>query len=93
MSEKQVEAVKAARSVKPYQKIAAVIDTMPERFTLLELCKAAGIEHTGGVGVRLIVAGLLERTFKCTPPMSLPNKPRLWKRPIKKEVTDGNQIT
>ena len=90
MSEKQKEAVKAARSAKTYLKIAAVIDTMPEKFTLLELCKAAGIEHTGGVGVRLIVAGLLERTFKCIPPAGVRHKPLLWKRPMKKEIIDEN---
>jgi hypothetical protein len=74
------------RAAKPLQQIAAVIDTMPERFTLLELCKAAGIKNTGGVGVRLVVAGLLARAFKCTPPASQLHKVKLWKRPMKKET-------
>lgn len=64
-SERQVEASTAARRAAIYKKIAAVIESMPDRFRALDLYKAAGITRHNHPGQRMMIASVLRHDFGC----------------------------
>ena len=79
-SDRQVEASTTVRRAALYAKIAAVIDTMPDRFQATELYKAAGIENHNQPGYRMMIASVLAQDFKCESILK-PGGARYWRKP------------
>lgn len=80
-SDIQVEASASARRASLYAKIAAVIDTLPERFQATDLYRAAGIEKSAASpSYRMMVAAVLGQDFKCES-IQRPGGSRYWRKP------------
>ena len=81
MSNKQVEATLTTNRGKVYQQIAAVFDSLPDRFTATELYKAAKLESTHAMQRRTLIASVLVDAFKCISIKSAGGRGRHWKKP------------
>lgn len=78
---KQVEATVTSNRGKVYRQIAAVFDSLPDRFTATELYKAAKLESTRTGQRRMLIASVLADTFKCVSVRSDGVRGRYWKKP------------
>ena len=65
MSNKQIEATLTSNRGKVYRQIAAVFDSLPDRFTATELYKTAGLAATNDMRRRMLIASVLVDAFKC----------------------------
>ena len=77
MNEQQKETATAGVMAYRYTRIAAVFDTMPDRFKMLDLMDAAGIKDA--MQVRAAVSTILFRDFKCIQVGTSAN--RVWRTP------------
>lgn len=77
MSDKQKEAAGAGVMGSRFEKIAAVFDTMPERFKMFDLMRKAGIKDSPQV--RSVMGSILARDFKCINVCT--SSGRFWKKP------------
>lgn len=77
---KQVEATLTSNRGKVYRQIAAVFDSLPDRFTATELHKAARLE-SAHMQRRTLIASVLAETFKCVCVRSDGGRGRYWKKP------------
>ena len=77
MSGLQKEAAACKALGRRYQKIAAVFETMPDRFKLADLLKASGLGD--GYMARSAITVILYRDFKCIDVG--PRTNRVWKKP------------
>ena len=80
---KQVEATLTSNRGKVYRQIAAVFDSLPDRFTATELYKAAKLESTHAMQRRALIASVLLESFKCVSVSvrSDGGRGRYWKKP------------
>ena len=78
---KQVEATLTSNRGKVYRQIAAVFDSLPDRFTATELYKAAKLESTHVMQRRMLIASVLVDAFKCICIKSDGGRGRHWKKP------------
>ena len=78
---KQVEATLTSNRGKVYRQIAAVFDSLPDRFTATELYKAARLESTRTGQRRMLIASVLADDFKCICIKSDGGRGRHWKKP------------
>ena len=78
---KQVEATVTSHRGKVYRQIAAVFDSLPDRFTATELYKAAKLESTRAMLRRILIASVLSERFKCVCIKSYGGRGRHWKKP------------
>ena len=78
---KQVEATLTSNRGKVYRQIAAVFDSLPDRFTATELYKAAKLESTRTGQRRMLIASVLVDAFKCISIKSDGHRGRHWKKP------------
>ena len=62
---KQIEATLTSNRGKVYRQIAAVFDSLPDRFTATELYKAAKMESTHAMQRSMLIASVLSEDFKC----------------------------
>lgn len=83
--DKQVEASTSARRASIYAKIAAVIDSMPDRFKAVDLYKAAGIQNHNHPGHRMMIAAVMSQDFKCESIIQ-PGGKRYWRKPNAKPL-------
>lgn len=81
MSNKQIEATLTSNRGRVYQQIAAVFDSLPDRFTATELYKAAGLAATNVMQRRMLIASVLAYDFKCISINSGAGRGRHWKKP------------
>ena len=81
---KQVEATLTSNRGKVYRQIAAVFDSLPDRFTATELYKAAKMESTHALPRRMLIASVLADDFKCICIKSAGGRGRHWKKPGEK---------
>ena len=81
MSNKQIEATLTSNRGKVYRQIAAVFDSLPDRFTATELYKAAKLESSHAVQRRMLIASVLSEDFKCVCVRSAGGRGRHWKKP------------
>lgn len=80
MSKLQVENSTTSRRAVLYQKIATVIDQMPDRFQATELYERAGIKRHNHPGHRMMIASILQQDFKLLQ-ITQPGGKRHWKKP------------
>lgn len=78
---KQVEATVTSNRGTVYRQIAAVFDSLPDRFTATELYKAAKLESTHAMQRRILIASVLAESFKCVCVLSAGGRGRHWKKP------------
>ena len=78
---KQIEATLTSNRGKVYRQIAAVFDSLPDRFTATELYKAAKLESTHAMQRRALIASVLSEAFKCVCVRSAGGRGRYWKKP------------
>ena len=78
---KQVEATLTFNRGKVYRQIAAVFDSLPDRFTATELYKAANLESSHTMQRRALIASVLSDTFKCVSVRSDGGRGWHWKKP------------
>lgn len=80
---KQIEATLTSNRGKVYRQIAAVFDSLPDRFTATELYNAAKLESTHAMQRRALIAAVLADTFKCVSVRSDCDggRDRYWKKP------------
>ena len=78
---KQVESTVTTNRGKVYRQIAAVFDTLPDRFTATELYRAAGLASTNAMQRRMLIASVLADDFKCISIKSDGGRGRHWKKP------------
>ena len=78
---KQVESTVTTNRGKVYRQIAAVFDTLPDRFTATELYRAAGLASTNAMQRRMLIASVLAYDFKCISIKSDGGRGRHWKKP------------
>ena len=76
---KQVEATLTSNRGKVYRQIAAVFDSLPDRFTATELYKAAKLESTHAMQRRTLIASVLSESFKCISVISDGGRGWYWK--------------
>ena len=81
MINKQIEATLTSTRGKVYRQIAAVFDSLPERFTATELYNAAKLDSTHTMQRRALIASVLSETFKCVSVRSYDGIGRQWKKP------------
>ena len=77
---KQVEATFTSNRGKVYRQIAAVFDSLPDRFTATELYKAARLESARAMQRRMLIAAVLSEDFKCVSVRSDGGRGRYWKK-------------
>ena len=77
MSELQKENSAAGAMAYRYNRIAPVFGTLPDRFKMLDLIRAAGIKDCAQV--RAAVGSILFRDFKCIQVGTGAN--RVWRKP------------
>lgn len=82
MSNKQIEATLTSIRGKVYRQIAAVFDSLPDRFTATELYKTAGLASTNVMQRRMLIASVLVDAFKCISIKSDGGQRRYWKKPV-----------
>ena len=78
---KQIEATRTSNRGKVYRQIAAVFDSLPDRFTATELYNAAKLESTRTGQRRMLIASVLSEAFKCVSVRSDGGRGRHWKKP------------
>ena len=81
MSNKQIEATLTSNRSKVYRQIAAVFDSLPDRFTATELYRAARLASTNAMQRRMLIASVLADDFKCISIKSDGGRGRHWKKP------------
>ena len=78
---KQIEATLTSNRGKVYRQIAAVFDSLPDRFTATELYNVAKLESTHVMQRRALIASVLVDAFKCVSVRSDGGRGRYWKKP------------
>ena len=78
---KQIESTLTSNRGKVYRQIAAVFDSLPDRFTATELYKAAKLESTRTMQRRMLIASVLAESFKSVCVLSAGGRGRYWKKP------------
>ena len=78
---KQIEETLTSNRGKVYRQIAAVFDSLPDRFTATELYKAAKLESTHAMQRRVLIASVLSEAFKCVSIKGGAGRGRHWKKP------------
>ena len=78
---KQIEATLTSNRGKVYRQIAAVFDSLPDRFTATELYKAAKLGSAHTLQRRALIASVLADAFKCVSVRSDGGRGRYWKKP------------